>query len=457
VAQEETSPLQPDGHPVTKGGRRPLPKRAAPAPRLSPDEPLRGPVTLAHADAEEAKRRLRYPFALASSLYPEIDAERTKVVVDAVVDRLCGCSAARQGDALSVTELGALTGFGSGGVEDLLVPHLVQFAQMVIRAAFANAQNRIFYEVFESFPAETGRRHNGEGSEKVAGIARNQLHILQHSAAGSGKHCSIGQRPLNIGTRWDPRCERFGLDFPAWAFERMDDFPDGFSDHAKLALADDRKARGRALAGVNSGQVELAGSITPESLLAAISRYLLIGQIPYGTSFVSHRSQADFFKPGRDDATIEEVTTPGRSVALSCGRPTLEQRLEFEEESEILKVGKLPSMYELGINRAPGVQFRWSPTRHELMRYAAGEGGRVEWWRLVGVEEDKHFFRTLTMVERQAQVTWTRECTARAEADCLPGKLQSHLPEQCAGLRGILDMANIGLVDEIRSNQTGGN
>jgi hypothetical protein len=303
-------------------------------------------------------------------------------------------------------------------------------------------------------PATIGRRHNGEGSEKVPGIARNQLHFLQHSVAGSSKHCPLGSRPLNLGTRWARSNERFGNDFPGWALERMDSFPDSFSEHVKTVLADDRKVRGRAIPALREGPLLLPGQITEESLVAAISRYLLIGPVAFGTSLVPHRSQLDTFKPGRDPATVRESDALGRSVALACGAPTLEERLEFEEESEILQTGELPSMYELGIRHAPEVQYRWSPSRHQLMRYAAGEGSRIELWRLLGVEKPKHFWRTLTMIERHSQVTWTTDCTLRYEAECLPGKLQAHLPEQCAGLRAFLDMANSGIVDAIRSSQS---
>jgi hypothetical protein len=328
---------------------------------------------------------------------------------------------------------------------------------LVVRGTFACANNRIFYEQLESFPAATGRRHNGEGSEKVPGIARNQLHMLQHSAAGSGKHCSVGKRPLNIGTRWDPECERFGAGLPAWAIERSDSLPVGLIGHVAPILADDRKVRRRVLSGLRGGHIALAGPITEESLVAAIAQYLLIGPIACGTSLKPLRSHSKILEPGRDAAMIEELTDSGRSVALSCGQPTPEERLEFEEEAEILTVGRLPSMYELEVSRAQGVEYRWSPTRHELMRYAASEGSRIERWRLVGVEQDKHFWRTLTMVERHAQVTWPGACTARAEADCMPGKLQSHLPEQCAGMRALLDIANSGIVDAIRSCTSGGN
>jgi hypothetical protein len=456
VPQEETNPLQPDEDPAHNKKRKRLPKLLAPTPRLSPDEPLSGPIVLAHADPEKAKKMLESPIILASSLYPEVDAEQLATVVDAAVDRICERAKAGHDDALSVTELGALSGLGSS-VESLLAQPIVPFSQLVVRSTYAEANNRIFYEELESLPATTGRRHNGEGSEKVPGIARNQLHILQHSGSGSSKHCSIGNRPLLLGTRWDPACERFGMDFPDWARERLDSFLDGFGEHVKAMLADDRKARGRALAGLRSGQITLPGKITEESLIAAISRYLLIGPIGFGTSFLPHRTHHDTFEPGRDAATVMEVTSPGRSVALACGVPTLEERLEFEEDSEILTAGKLPSMYELGINRVPGVQYRWSPSRHELMRYAAGEGARIDWWRLVGVEEEKHFWRTLTMVERHAQVTWTGDCAVRAEEDCLPGKLQTHLPEQCAAMRAILDMANAGIVAAVRSGQKRGN
>jgi hypothetical protein len=453
VAQEETSPLQPEDKPAGTKRQEPLPNLPAPVPRLSPDEPVSGPVTLAYVDPELAKEMLDYPFALAASLYPEVDAERLVMVVDVVIDRVCSRSRAGGDSALSITELAALTGLSSGSVEDLLAQPITQFAQMVVRGTFAKTTNRIFYEQLESFPAATGRRHNGEGTEKVPGIARNQLRIFQHSAAGSGKHCSIGNRPLLVGTRWDLSCDRFGVEFPDWALERKAEFLVGFAQHVKAMLGSDREVRGRALAGLRNGKITLPGTITKESVIAAISRYLLIGPIRYGTSLVPYRDHLDVFNPGGDDATVREVTAPGRSTALARGAPSLEERLEFEEEAEIITAGKLPSMYELGITPAPGVQYRWSPMRHELMRYAGGEGARIDWWRLVGVEQEKHFWRTLTMIERHAQVTWTGDCTARAEADCLPGKLQAHLPEQCAAMRAILDMANAGIVDAVRSGQ----
>jgi hypothetical protein len=448
VAQEHTSPLDPDEKPAAGNEDRCMPELPAPSPRLSPDEPLSGPVTLADVDLEIAKERLQYPFAIASSVYPELDAQRIALLVEAGIDRICSRAAAGHDDAISVSELAALAGIASGA-EDLLASPLPQFAQLVIRAIFAQAGNRVFYEQYESHTATTGRKHNGEGSEKVTGIARNQLHLLQHNLAGSNRHCSIWTRPLNMGTRWARSCDRFGNDFPDWAVDRGS-FADGFSEHLREGLSNDREVRSRVLAGLESGQIALAGPITGKRLLAAIAHHLLIGPIPFGTSLVPHRAHHDSFAPGRDVATVEEAVASGRTVALACGQLTTEERLAFEEDAEILLVGQLPSMYMLGISQIPSVQYRWSPSRHELARYSAGEGARVDCWRLVGVEKDEHFWRAMTTVERHAQVTWTKECTGRYEAECLPGKLQPHLPEQCAGVRALLNMANGGIVDAIR-------
>lgn len=454
VAQEETSPLDPDKNPPGSGKRKDLPKLPAPPPRLSRDEPLSGPVTLTDVDPEAAKGRLENPLTLASSVYPEVDARRVAMLVAVAVDRICSRATGGYDEAISASELGALAGIDNG-VEDLLVPPLGEFAQLVVRGTFAQSANRVFYEQLESHSATTGRRHNGEGTEKAPGIARNQLHLFQHSAAGSNRHCSLGSRPLNMGTRWARSCDRFGMGFPDWAVDR-EDFADGFSDHLRAALAEDREVRRRVLEGLRSGQIALAGPITKERLVAAISQYLLIGPIPFGTSLVSHRSHHGTFPPGRDAATVDEAIASGRGVALACGQLSNEERLAFEEDAESLQVGQLPSMYKLGINRIPAVQYRWSPSRHELARYSAGEGARVDRWRLVGVEKDKHFWRAVTMVERHAQVTWTCDCTDRYEAECLPGKLQPHLPEQCAGVRALLDMANAVIVDAIRHGGRGG-
>ena len=456
VAQDETSPLDPNENPGGGNEQKDLPELPAPPPRLCDDEPLDGPVTLADVDPEVAKERLDSPLILASSLYPEEDAKRVGLLAAAAIDRICSRAAAKHDDAISISELGALAGIG-GSAEDLLAPPLPEFAQLVVRGTFAQAASRVFYEQLESHPASTGRRHHGEGTEKVPGIARNQLRLLQHSLAGSGKHCPIGSRPLNLETRWARSCERFGTDFPAWAVDRVDSFPDHFSEHVRAALADDRGVRKRVLEGLRSGQVALAGSITEERLMAAISQHLLIGPTPFGTSLKPHRSHHDTFRPGRDADTIDEAISSGRSVALACGQLSTEERLAFEEDAKILPVGQLPSIYELGIDRIPSVQYLWSPSRHELARYSAGEGARIDCWRLVGVEKPIRFWRTVSTVERYAQVTWTSDCTDRYEVECLPGKLQPHLPEQCAGLRALLDMANAGIVDAIRRPERDGN
>ncbi len=448
MAQDETSPLDPNEEPGDSKERKDLPELPAPPPQLSDDEPVEGPVTLPEVDLDVAKERLRGPLILASSVYPEVDAERIALLANVTIDRVCARAEANRDDAIAITDLGALAGIGNA--EDLLIPPLPEFAQLVVRGIFAQAASRVFYEQLESHSAAIGRRHNGEGSEKVAGIVRNQLSLVQHVLAGSAMHCSIGGRPLNLGTRWSRTCERFGAGFPDWALDRLDSFPDLFSDHLRAALVEDREVRKRVLESLRSGAIALPGSITKERLLAAISQYLLIGPIPYGTSFKSHRSHHDTLKPGRDEETVDEAIASGRAVALACGQLSPEERLVFEEQSKILRVGKLPSMYGLGIGRISSVQYRWSSSRHELARYSAGEGARIDCWRLVGVENPERFWRSVSMIERHAQVSWTSACTDRYEKQCLPGKLQTHLPEQCAGLRSLLEMANAAIVDAIR-------
>jgi hypothetical protein len=454
VAQDDTSPLDPNEDPGEGKERRDLPELPAPPPRLSDDEPVEGPVTLPEVDLEVAKGRLEAPFILASSVYPQVDAERVAMLADATIDRVCERAKAQQYEAISITDLGALAGIPNA--EDLLVPLLPEFSQLVGRGIYAQAASRVFYEQLESHVATTGRRHNGEGSEKAPGIARNQLHLVEHSLAGSGMHLSIDGRPLNMGTRWSRTCERFGAGFPDWAMERLDSFPDLFSDYLRALLAEDREVRKRVVKGLEDGTIALPGSITKERLVAAISQFLLIGPIPYGTSFKPHRSHLDTFKPGRDEATVDEAIASGRSVALACGELSPEERIAFEEKSTPLRVGKLPSMYALGIDRVSTVRYRWSSSRHELARYSGDKGARIDCWRLVGVKDPERFWRTVSMVERHAQVTWTSACTDRYERQCLPGKLQTYLPEQCLALRSLLEMANAAIVDAIRRPEPDG-
>lgn len=450
MTPEETNLVDPnDDDRGRKNRRGDLPKLRPATPRLSGDEPSSAPLVLADLEPELAKQALVLPFEAARSLYPEVDGEEAFGLVSATIDRVTKRKDLKSEEAISVSELAAVADLEED-VEHCLSPLLTEFGQAVTRGTYAQVGERVFFEQFESHRSTTGRRHNGEGSEKAPEIGRNQLHMLEHSLAGRNRHCPVEGVPLNMGTRWARSCERFGADFPAWAWERVEEFPDRFAEYLDDMLKRDRGVRRRVLHGLKADRVALAGNLTAANLLAAISKYLLIGPVPFGTSFLPHRAHHDVFPPGLDAATIEVVGASSRSTALACGPLSPEDMLTFEEESESLEADELPSMSELEISHNPGVRYRWSPPHNQLARYVVGKGARADLWRLVGVEREVDFWRTVAMIERHAQVTWPRECIDRYEADCMPGQVQVHLPEQCAGIRALLGMANSGMVHALR-------
>lgn len=65
-------------------------------------------------------------------------------------------------------------------------------------------------------------------------------------------------------------------------------------------------------------------------------------------------------------------------------------------------------------------------------------------------DDDESFWRMLSLIERHTQVSWTYSCTLRWELDCMPGMQKAHIPENCAGVRALLTMANAGIADALR-------
>lgn len=457
MSEEETHLLDPDddddsGKP-RKGPREEseeLPELPAPLPPSRRDEPSVAPIRIRELEIDHAKSLLRPPIGLAGSVFPNVDREEVEALVGATIDRIVSRSADGQSENISITELADVAGISRGRIGDRFGTELSGFANLVVRGIHAQAGRRVFYEQLESHPAKTGRRHNGEGSEKVEDIADNQLRMLVYSLGASDRHCPAESRILNMGTRWARSSPRFGANFPEWADEYRERLPDSFAEHFEELLNRDRAMRAAVLQALSSGEIALTEEITRERLIAAISQFLVVPLVPYGTSEVPYRRHHGIFPPGRDEATVQEAIRSRRHVILACGEPSMAERLEFEDDSESLVVGELPSMYELDIHKVHGVEYRWSPSRHELGRYQAGKGSRLEIWRLTGYDHAESFWRMLSLIERQAQVSWMKACTARWELDCMPGMQKAHVPEHCTGVRAFLKMANAGIVDALR-------
>lgn len=426
-----------------------LPELPAPISENLDNEPTQTPVDLGQLNCDLAKRRLVAPIRLAVSALPVISERDAVNLVGATIDRVALRAAAGTEEAISINELAEKAGIGHGRVGERFGVLLPSFANLVARGVYAQARKQVYYEELSGHAALVGRRHNGVGTDKLPALA-NSLHLLAYNLGASNRHCPAISEVLTMGTRWDRTSQRFGTPLPSWASNLPDDLPGPFAEHLAAVLQADRVARVRLAEAVGSGRARLENGITAKRLKAAFSRFLVIPPIPYGPPETEYRSQAGVFLPGRDAATVEVALASGRSAALACGAPAPSERLDFEEASESLVVGKLPSMYELDIHKIHGVEYRWSPKRHELGRYEAGAGSSVQIWRFVRCETKASFWRMVSLVERQAQVAWTERCTRRWERDCRPGLQRAHLPESCAGVRALLAMANAGIVDALR-------
>jgi hypothetical protein len=457
TTNEFESLFQPDDEP---GGHRgahrerseagQLPELPAPSSGNLENEPAQAPIDLGDLDVELAKLLLRAPIRLAASVMSGISERDAVELVEATVDRVILRALGGFEEGISVSELAEKARIGQGRIGERFDASLPPFANLVVRAIHAQAKQRVFYEELSSHPARVGRRHNGVGTDKLPGLPKS-LHLLATSLGVSDRHCPAISEVLTMGTRWDGTSLRFGAPLPNWATEdRLDEIPGPFAEHLEQMLRIDHATRTEFVAAVKEGRAIFDSGITPSRMAATFSPFLVVPPISYGPPEVMYRDRGGAFLPGRNSDTVEVAVASGRYVVLACGEPTHSERLEFEEGCEALTVGRLPSMYELDIHKVHGVEYRWSPTRHELGRYEAGRGGRLQIWRFVRCADEKHFWQMVSLIERQAQVTWTQRCTERWERDCLPGLQKAHLPESCAGVRALLVMANAGIVDALR-------
>jgi hypothetical protein len=426
-----------------------LPELPAPPPRESGDEPARAPICLSDLEVEKAKLLLKGPIELAAALLPDVSGPEAQELVGATIDRVAARSRTDSDEGLSIAELAERAGIGQGRIGERFDVHLPVFANVVVRGVQAQGGHRVFYEELSSHAAKAGRRHNGVGTDKVPG-GPNSLRMLAYSLGSSDRHCPVASEVLTTGTRWDRANPRYGTAFPRWAADYKGHIPSSFAEHLQVVLESDRLARAALVQALDEESGAFVGRLTPRRMLAAFSPFLVVPPISYGRPDLPYRSHREILLPGRDEATVQLVLSARRHAVLACGEPTIDERLEFEDGSEGLIVGQLPSMYQLDIHKDHSVEYRWSPTRHELGRYEAGRGARLEIWRLVGYDDEESFWRMLSLIERYSQVTWTRGCTRRWEVDCRPGMQKAHMPESCAGVRALLKMANAAIVDALR-------
>jgi hypothetical protein len=439
-------------HPEDRLGRSgsgQMPELPAPSSGRLENEPTQAPIDLSRLDVERAKLLLRAPIALGASVMPGVSRRDVVNLVEATIDRIVLRSAGGFEEGISVSELAERAAIGQGRIGERFDQQLPPFANLVVRAVHAQAKQRVFYEEVASHAAKVGRRHNGVGTDKLPGLPRS-LHLLATNLGVSDRHCPAITEALTTGTRWERGGLRFGASLPAWADERLDELPGSFAEHLEQLLAIDHATRAAFVEAVREERAAFGNEITARRLMATFSPFLVVPPIPYGPPEVAYRNRAGVFLPGRDEATVQAAVASGRYVVLACGEPSHAERLEFERGCEPLTVGRLPSMYELDIHKVHGVEYRWSPTGRQLGRYEAGSGASLKIWRFVRCPEEKHFWRMVSLVERQAQVGWTRRCTERWERDCRPGLQKAHLPESCAGVRALLAMANAGIVDALR-------
>jgi hypothetical protein len=428
-----------------------LPELPAPPPREPGGRPAQSPIDLADLDPANARRLVTDPIGSAAAMSPAIDRLDVEKMVGATIDLVV--ERAREGgdDGICLKELAERAKIGRGRIGERFGAELTPFANLAVRAIHAQADRPVFYEQLSSHSAKVGRRHNGVGTDKLP-KQPNSLHLLNHSLGCSDRHCPVGSEPLATGTRWDRSSARFGVTLPGWAKECLGFVPNSFAEHLGRVLEEDQRARQAFGEALRDGRRAFTAELTPRRFGATFSPFVVVPAIRFGPPPVEYRDHADVHLPGRDEATVDRAASSGRRLLLACGTPGLDEREEFEAESARLTVGKLPSMYELGIRSEYAVEYRWSARRHELGRYVVGRGARLDLWRLVGVgeEEGEIFWQMLALVERLSQVAWTDACTKRWEDDCRPGLQKAHLPESCAGVRALLAIANAAIVDAVR-------
>lgn len=433
-----------------------LPELPAPSPGGGGDEPARAPIRLSDLRVPAAKLVLERPLALGASMLEGVEAGEMRKLVATTIDRVVARARGGQEEGISIAELAERAQIGRGRMGERFDRQLPLLADIVVRAVQAQAGNHVFYEEIASHRAKAGRRHNGVGTDR-APRGRNGLHVLDYSFGCSDRHCAGICEPLLTGTRWDPADPRFGEGLPRWAVEAEASLPSSLADHLARVLAVDDRARSEVGRAMREGRGAFSGRLTARRMAAAFSPFLVVPPILYGRPAAPHRGHRDVLRPGRDEQTIDWARGSGRHVVLACGEPTIGERLEFEDGSQALEVGELPSMYALDLQKKYSVEYRWSPQRHELGRYEAGRGAGLEIWRFVGYdgEQPEVFWQMLAVVERQVQVTWTEDCLRRWEADCRPGLQKAHTPQSCAGVRALLMMANAGVVDALRRQARG--
>lgn len=433
-----------------RSGSQAWPAPRSPALRQAEEEPARGPVEIRDLDPEKAKKSLRSPISLAAEVCARTDPFDMTKIIEATVDVVVERAGSGKPEQICLTELAERAKIGRGRIGEHFGVHLAPFANLVVRGVYGKAGRRVYYEELGSHAAaNVGRRSNSFGTDKVAKMP-NSLHFLDHSLSSSDRHCPVGAEALGVGTRWDPASDRSSHPLPGWTQSYPGSFPAGFLDHVERTIGVDRAARHALLLAMDRGIPRYPDDLSEKQMEGAFSSFLALPLIPYGTPLVGHRDHAAVYRPGRDDQLVSWAGRSGRHVVLACGDIDPDERERFESESERLSVGRLPSMYELGLRREYEVDYRWSKNRQELGRYVVGNGAKLETWRLVGVSSRPVFWRMVSVVERLAQVAWTRKCTMRWEQDCRPGALKAHRPESCTAVRSLLAIANAGIVDALR-------
>lgn len=439
----------------------PLVELPAPSSPDSANEPAQAPINLADLDLAFAKERLQAPIGTATSFLPHVDGGEIQALAEATLDRVVARSKSGSKEAISISELAEKTKIDSRTMGERFEISLPPLADLVTRLIHAQTGQRVYYEEVCSHSAIVSRRHNGVGTDrkeaseddsKRSGRPPKSLHMLDNCLGTANKHCPSVTEPLTTGTRWDIHDPRYGINFPRWMEAYRGHIPSSLSEHLENMLGVGYAARAHVVPALKRGDGTFMGNITPERLVATLSQYLVIAPVPFGAPDVPYRDHAGVLLPGRDEATVEVARRSKRRVILGCGEASNSERIEFEERSQVLPVGKLPSMYELDIHKKHNVEYRWSPSHHELGRYEAGKGARLEIWRFVGLgqNDQRSFWRMLTVVERLSQVHWTKKCVGRWDEDCMPGMQQAHLPESCAMVRALLVIANAAIVDALR-------